>query len=127
MAENGPDKPAGNDLDALGRRLEETRRNRDKPPGFASRFKSAPGNALGLAFRVSVELVSALAVGLGIGWLLDLWLETSPWLMIVFIVLGFAAGVLNVYRMASGFGYAPGYQRPEDVERGPGRDDTKGS
>ncbi|NQV43830.1 MAG: AtpZ/AtpI family protein [Rhodospirillales bacterium] len=73
------------------------------------RIKAPPGNALGLAFRVSVELVSALAVGLGIGWLLDEWLDTRPWLMLVFLLIGGAAGILNVYRMAKGMGYADGY------------------
>ncbi len=69
-----------------------------------------PNSSLGLALRVGVELVSALAVGFGIGWLLDQWLETRPWLMLVFILLGGAAGILNVYRMARGFGYTAGYK-----------------
>jgi len=38
--------------------------------------------------------------------------------MIVFIVLGSAAGVLNVYRMASGYGYAAGYEKPEAADTG---------
>jgi len=71
---------------------------------------------LGLAFRVSVEVVSALAVGLGIGWLLDQWLDTRPWLMLAFLLLGGCAGMLNVYRVAKGFGYAVGYQDPNDAE-----------
>ncbi|MBC8445050.1 MAG: AtpZ/AtpI family protein [Rhodospirillaceae bacterium] len=73
------------------------------------RIKAPPGNALGVAFRVSVELVSALAVGFGIGWLLDQWLDTRPWLMLVFLLLGGAAGMLNIYRMAKGMGYADSY------------------
>ena len=73
-------------------------------------------NVLGLAFRVSVEVVSALAVGLGIGWLLDQWLDTRPWFMLTFLLLGGCAGMLNVYRVAKGFGYAVGYQVPDDAE-----------
>jgi len=118
MAENRPHDPDHTDLDALGRRLEESRRQQGAPSKLAMRLKSPPGSALGLAFRVAVELVSALAVGLGIGWLLDTWLGTRPWLMILFIVLGGAAGVLNVYRMASGYGYAAGYERSEAAESG---------
>ena len=76
-----------------------------------------PNTSLGLAFRVSVELVSALAVGFGIGWLLDYWFETRPWLMLVFILLGGAAGILNVYRMARGFGYAAGYKATRERDR----------
>lgn len=122
MSERGP----ADDLEKLDARLkraeeaaaESGRRgpSRDKPPG----------SALGLALRVGVELVSALAVGLAIGWLLDAWLGTRPWLMLVFILLGGAAGILNVYRMALGFGYAVGYKQDKPTgkkrpgNRGPG-------
>jgi ATP synthase protein I len=44
---------------------------------------------------------------------LDDWLKTKPWLMVAFVVLGFMAGILNVYRLASGFGYAPGYTKQD--------------
>jgi ATP synthase protein I len=47
-------------------------------------------------FRLSTEFVAGVVVGAAIGWLLDRWLGTSPWGMIVFLLLGFAAGVLNV-------------------------------
>jgi ATP synthase protein I len=39
-------------------------------------------------------------VGAAVGWLIDRWVGTSPWGMIVFLLLGFAAGVLNVMRAA---------------------------
>ncbi len=48
--------------------------------------------------RVGIELVSALLVGVGIGWLLDHWLHTTPMFIAVFVLLGGAAGVLNVWR-----------------------------
>ena len=73
-----------------------------------------PSNILGLAFRIGVELVSAVAIGFAIGWLLDNWLDTKPWFMIVFIFLGGAAGILNVFRLANGFGYTVGYKREKD-------------
>ena len=108
------DQPPEQELDALGKRLREARgKTEDVSP--ESEDKNQPAaNALSLAFRVGVELVSALAIGVAIGWLLDQWLDTRPWLMLVFIFLGAAAGILNVYRMARGFGYAVGYQREED-------------
>jgi len=96
-------------LDDIGARLLYAREGRNKPSKLSMRIKAPPGNALGLAFRVSVELVSALAVGLVIGWLLDQWLDTRPWIMLVFLLLGGSAGILNVYRMAKGMGYADGY------------------
>jgi ATP synthase protein I len=50
--------------------------------------------------RLSTELVAGVIVGAGIGWLLDRWLGISPWGFIVFLLLGFAAGLLNVMRSA---------------------------
>lgn len=122
MRERGP----ADDLEKLDARLRQAAEGaRQKAPGGLSRDQP-PGSALGLALRVGVELVSALAIGLAIGWLLDAWLGTRPWLMLVFILLGGAAGILNVYRLARGFGYAVGYrqdkptgrQRPGDQEPG---------
>ena len=57
-------------------------------------------SAIARGFRLSTELVAGVLVGAGIGWLLDWWLGISPWGMIVFLLLGFAAGVLNVMRAA---------------------------
>lgn len=54
----------------------------------------------GQAFRLSTEMVATLVVGFGIGWFLDSWLGTKPWLLLLFLVLGLAAGLLNAYRTA---------------------------
>ncbi|MDT7953106.1 MAG: AtpZ/AtpI family protein [Acetobacteraceae bacterium] len=54
---------------------------------------------MGIGVRVGVELVSALAVGLAIGWGLDWLLGTKPWLLALFVLLGGAAGVANVWRL----------------------------
>lgn len=51
-------------------------------------------------FRLSAELVGGVLVGGAIGWLIDRWLGISPGGLIVFLLLGFAAGVLNVMRAA---------------------------
>ena len=119
------DDPNKDALSELGARLDDARgehvdpTRRQKTQGFEK------GNALGLAFRVGVELVSAVGVGTAIGWGLDYWLETRPWLMLVFMILGGAAGIMNVYRMASGFGYAPGYVKDNNDagdDRRPGGD-----
>lgn len=72
----------------------------------------ALNSSFGTGLRIGVEMVSALAVGLGIGWLLDAWLDTKPWLMVVFFFLGAGAGVMNVYRAIMGIGLAPGYRKP---------------
>ncbi len=73
-----------------------------------------PKSALGIALRVSVELVAAIAVGVAIGWLLDAWLDTDPWGLIVFVFLGGIAGMLNVYKLARGFVSGPGYRKNGD-------------
>jgi ATP synthase protein I len=54
---------------------------------------------LGTGLRVGVELVSALAVAVAIGWGLDHWLHTMPLFLIIFVLLGGVAGVMNVWRL----------------------------
>jgi ATP synthase protein I len=103
------------DLDDLGARLKQAQKGPIDPTLADNDKNNEKGSALGLAFRVGVELISAVAIGTAIGWGLDYWLDTRPWLMLVFIVLGGAAGVMNVYRMASGFGYAAGYDKDNSV------------
>jgi ATP synthase protein I len=61
---------------------------------------AADPSAIARGFRLSTELVAGVLVGAGIGWLLDWWLGSSPLGMIVFLLLGFVAGVLNVMRAA---------------------------
>ncbi len=108
------DEQKHDDLDDLGARLNQARKEPIDPTRIEKDNNNEKGNALSLAFRVGVELISAVAIGTAIGWGLDKWLDTRPWLMLVFIILGGAAGVMNVYRMASGFGYAVGYQKDNE-------------
>ncbi len=56
-------------------------------------------SAMGVGLRVGAELVSALAVAVAIGWALDRWLHTLPLFLVIFLVLGGAAGLVNVWRM----------------------------
>lgn len=79
----------------IGRRLDEVKGRHAPVQDAAHR-----GNALGQAFRIAVEFVVGVGVGGFIGWVLDGQLGTRPWLMLVFLILGFAAGMLNVIRMA---------------------------
>ena len=60
----------------------------------------AQGAGLSLAFRFMIELLVGVCVGAGIGWFLDGSLGTQPWLLIVFLFLGFAAGMVNMIRAA---------------------------
>jgi ATP synthase protein I len=92
-------------LQRLGEGLGQARQRVPKAsddPG-ADRATTASGYARG--FRLSSELVAGVLVGAGLGWLIDRWLGISPWGLIVFLLLGFAAGVVNVMRSA---GVMPG-------------------
>ena len=59
------------------------------------------GSFLGSAFKLGTELVAAVTVGTIIGFILDSWFDTKPWLIIIFFFLGTAAGILNVIRTAN--------------------------
>lgn len=89
---------------ALSARLRALSQKLDKVQDEAKAAERAqPSNdvnaqGMRLAFRVVGEFVSGVLVGAGLGWLIDYWLGTSPWGMIVLLLLGFVAGVLNVLR-----------------------------
>ena len=59
------------------------------------------GSFMGIAFKLGTELVAAVVVGTIIGFILDSWFDTKPWLIIIFFFLGAAAGMLNVIRTAN--------------------------
>ena len=59
------------------------------------------GTFMGSAFKLGTELVSAVVVGTIIGFILDSWFDTKPWLIIIFFFLGAVAGILNVIRTAN--------------------------
>jgi ATP synthase protein I len=84
-------------LQRLGERLDQ--KTASRPPEIAPGSRT-DASALARGFRLSTELVVGVLVGAFIGWALDRWLGISPWGIIVFLLLGFAAGVLNVMRAA---------------------------
>ena len=57
-------------------------------------------SSIGAAFKLSTELVSAVAVGTIIGFILDKTFGTKPWLIIIFFFVGVVAGIINVVRSA---------------------------
>ncbi|HVJ76376.1 MAG TPA: AtpZ/AtpI family protein [Hyphomicrobium sp.] len=110
MSDNGKDQSPDNgeispeDREAirqrsevLGRKLDALKVQRAK----VERPKAERGRAdFGAAFKFAAELVVGVVVGGGLGWALDRQFGTAPWLMIVLVILGFAAGLLNVVRAA---------------------------
>jgi ATP synthase protein I len=85
-------------LQRLGEGLARQRAGEASNDPAENRAATASGYARG--FRLSSELVAGVIVGAGLGWLIDRWFGVSPWGLIVFLLLGFAAGVLNVMRSA---------------------------
>ena len=59
------------------------------------------GSFMGNAFKLGTELVAAVGGGTIIGFILDSWFGTKPWLIVIFFFLGAAAGILNVIRAAN--------------------------
>ena len=56
--------------------------------------------SLGKALKISTELVAAVVVGTTLGFILDNWFDTRPWLTISFFFIGVAAGIINVIKSA---------------------------
>jgi len=82
---------------ALGKQEAERRAETDGGLPVGGSF----GKALSAGFTVLSEFVAAILVGALIGWQADLWLGAKPWLLILFLGLGVAAGFYNVFRFAA--------------------------
>lgn len=93
-------------LRRLGEEIDEAR-SRAGQGGPARRGDITSGGALGFGLRVGIELIAALCVGLGLGWLADRYIGTRPWGLIAGFFLGSAAGVVNVFRAVQGMGGGP--------------------
>ena len=90
-------------LDSLSGALEKQAKERARPEPNAVDDIAGKGfaKALNLGFRVLSEFVAGIIVGALIGWQLDKWLGISPAMLILFTMLGTAAGFWNVYRIAA--------------------------
>jgi ATP synthase protein I len=62
--------------------------------------KQSSSSNIGVAFKLSTEMVAAVVVGTIIGFILDNWFGTKPWLILIFFFVGVVAGILNVIRSA---------------------------
>ena len=109
------DKPRPS-LEDLGSRLRKARGT-----DVSADRGRLPGTRFGQALHLAIEMMAALAVGAGLGWLLDSWLGTKPWLFVIFIFVGIAAGILNAFRAAQRLGATP-LSRAEAARRSEGQD-----
>ena len=80
-------------IKSLNQRIQKAKDNSDLD-------QNKPPSPVGKAMKVVVEIVAAMAVGLVIGILLDNYFDTRPIFIIIFFLLGSAAGILNVFRVA---------------------------
>ena len=101
-------------LRRLGEGLGQARERSAEPSDEAGGDRATTASGYAKGFRLSSELVAGVLVGAGLGWLIDRLLGISPWGFIIFLLLGFAAGVLNVMRSA---GVVPERQSPESRKR----------
>ena len=94
-----PDHPKNQpaDLQELGRNLRRAKGKLDPETPGPSRVNS---REMSMAFRVLTELAVAMFVGGLLGWYLDRWLGTTPWLLMVFLILGMASGTITAFRTA---------------------------
>ena len=84
-------------ISELGARLDKVKAQR-QAEAEAELDAEMRGRGMAYGMRMAAELVAAVIVGGAIGYGLDRWLGSTPWLFLLFFVLGFAAGVLNVMR-----------------------------
>lgn len=96
---NGNSKPPRkpSDLSEFEQRVKDAQAKRPKP----QENQGDDGSLLGMAWRMSTELVVAVLVGFAIGYGLDRLFDTAPWIMVVGIGFGFAAGIKNTLHMAA--------------------------
>jgi ATP synthase protein I len=89
------------DLDRRRRQLDAALAARQPKQGSGSEgAKTDSASGYAAALRLSSEFIAGILVGAAIGWVIDRVAGTSPWGLIVFLLLGFCAGILNVLRSA---------------------------
>ena len=92
--------------DNLSKRIEKALAKEDKKKVTGKNNNQTLVNTFS---RVATELLAGLLIGAGVGWTIDSWIDTSPWFLIIFFLLGGAAGILNLWRIVTGKGLQIGY------------------
>jgi ATP synthase protein I len=99
----------------LGSKLDAAKHKDVSAGGHSAGGASAQSKkAMGRGLRVSAELIGGVVAGGGLGWVLDRWLGTMPWLFIVFFLLGSAAGIMNIVRIGQREKTPPAPSVPDD-------------
>jgi ATP synthase protein I len=105
----------------LGERIARAQTTQAAKSGDTAASAAKDNTAMARGLRLGTEFVAAIVVGAGAGYLLDQWFHTTPWITLVLLLVGFAAGVLNVSRAAAEMNRAS--PPPPGSDLGPGDDD----
>jgi ATP synthase protein I len=87
-------------LDQFDAKLKAARDRIEGNGDQGSKKGSYNDSLAGVGYRMSIELVVGICVGLGLGWLIDQQMGTKPWFMIGLMFLGLVAGIFNVVRLS---------------------------
>lgn len=90
--------PENQDLSARRAKLDAALAQKTGKKDQKVKNSASSDTGWGAAVKISSEFIGGVLVGAGIGYLLDSFAGTAPWGMIVFLMLGFAAGILNILR-----------------------------
>ncbi|WP_137151160.1 AtpZ/AtpI family protein [Devosia sp. FKR38] len=115
-----PDSAKGVTRD-LASRIASAKRDRAIEDNRASRDASPEMSGMARGMRIGTEFIAAILVGAGFGYLIDLGLGTSPWFLLIMLVVGFAAGILNVTRVVAQMNAAS--PPPPGSDMGPDEED----
>ena len=117
-----PDSAKGVTRD-LASRIASAKRERDIEDNRASADNSRDMTVLARGMRIGTEFIAAILVGAGLGYLIDLGLGTSPWGLLILLMVGFAAGILNVIRVVAEMNAAS--PAPPGSDLGPDAEDDE--
>ena len=101
-------------LDDLRQRLDAAEAERARQEAATQTTATDYGENSSKGFRLVIDFAVPVLAGVGVGLWLDRRIETLPWFTFIFILLGFGAGIMNVFRSAGGYG-AVGYRKPQDA------------
>jgi ATP synthase protein I len=109
-----PDPADKSDPDTFGARLEAAKARHAPEP------RAVVVSALAQGTRHAFEIAATTIVGAGIGWMLDRWLQTGPWLFLMFLLLGIGAGFWNLIKAVNAEAAAARARAAEieDLEKG---------
>ena len=111
-------RPTSDELESRRRSLEAQLASRGAVVKPSSQDKGTePASGVAQAMKLSSEFIAGVLVGAGLGWLADRFLGTSPWGIIILLLLGFCAGTLNIMRSTGRVAENPGLEPGKGTDR----------